>query len=233
MFKMTYKSSVLFSPYKKYYDWHVQPLKPPWQHLTLNSNESSLFSSLTLTGRQSYGTMREVNQIPVMVLTSGRGQGPWLEGARRGQLIGWEVSALKETKVMCSWGKCNGYTGTKVLCGKRNTSTKENKNTRAPLMRHKDIKSIQILMNANKKRWMKKIQGPIQLDMGIENRLSGGVSLLPKCWCILEIKVLLQPKPFLLYITGWDSIREPIRNRIDKRYRLWNRNCSILNNSHP
>lgn len=53
------------------YFLHLQPPKPSWQHLTLNSNESSHFSSLTVSGRQSYGTMREVNQIPVMVLTSG------------------------------------------------------------------------------------------------------------------------------------------------------------------
>lgn len=42
----------------------------PSQHLTLNSNESSHFSSLTMSGRQLCGTMWEVNQIPVMVLTS-------------------------------------------------------------------------------------------------------------------------------------------------------------------
>lgn len=94
---------------------HLQPPKSSWQHLTLNSNESSHFSSLNVSGRQSCGTMPEVNQIPVMVLTSGWGQGLWLEGARRGQPIGWEVSALKETKVMGSRGKCNGYAATKVV----------------------------------------------------------------------------------------------------------------------
>lgn len=82
------------------YFLYLQPPKPSWQHLTLNSNESSHFSSLTVSGRQSCGTMREVNQIPVMVLTSGRGQGLRLEGARQGHPIGWEVSVLKETKVM-------------------------------------------------------------------------------------------------------------------------------------
>lgn len=64
---------------------HLQPPEPTWRHLTLNGNKSSHFSSLTVSGIQSCETMLEVNQIPVMVLTSGRCQGLWLEGARQGQ----------------------------------------------------------------------------------------------------------------------------------------------------
>lgn len=70
------------------YFLQLQPLKPSWQHLTLNSNESSHFLPLTASGRQSCRTMQKDNQTPVMVLTSGRGQGLWLEGARQGQPIG-------------------------------------------------------------------------------------------------------------------------------------------------
>lgn len=47
-----------------------------------------VFSRLTVSGSQSSRTMREVNQIPVMVLTCGRGQGLWLQGAQTGP-SGW------------------------------------------------------------------------------------------------------------------------------------------------
>lgn len=50
-----------------------------WKAMNLN-----IFSRLTVSGSQSCRTMREVNQIPVMVLTCGRGQGLWLQGAQTG-----------------------------------------------------------------------------------------------------------------------------------------------------
>lgn len=63
---------------------HMHPSGSSLKHLNLNS--APLLP--LLSGTQSVGIMLEVNQIPVMVLTSVWGQGLWLEGARQSQPIG-------------------------------------------------------------------------------------------------------------------------------------------------